>query len=311
MRILVVGAGALGGYFGGRLLQAGRDVTFLVRPNRAAQIARDKLRIFGSQGDFMVAARTVVAAEVREPFDLILIAVKSYSLDEATEHLAGAVSPNSAIIPVVNGMRHIDHLVARFGATRVMGGMAQISATLGPDGRVLLLFPHSELVFGELAGGISERTSKICAELGGAGFEVRASDIIQQDMWEKWMVVSTTAGITCLMRASIGEIISAQGGQDAILQLFKENCAVGTAAGFAPRPKYIEEEMTYLTQVGSPLKASMLRDIERSRRTEGRHILGDMLARARTLGVQTPILVLANAHVGAYEAARDRLATQS
>jgi 2-dehydropantoate 2-reductase len=121
-------------------------------------------------------------------------------------------------------------------------------------------------------------------------------------MWEKWMIVSTTAGITCLMRASIGDIISAQGGNDAILRLFKESCAVGTAAGFAPRSNFIEEEMTYLTQVGSPLKASMLRDIERSRRTEGERILGDMLARARALGVATPILELALSHVGAYEA---------
>jgi 2-dehydropantoate 2-reductase len=189
MRILIVGAGALGGYFGGRLLHAGRDVTFLVRPNRAEQIARDGLRISGSRGDFAVAAPIILVTDLRKPFDVIIIAVKSYSLDEATEHLAGAVGPNSAIIPVVNGMRHIDQLVARFGATRVMGGMAQISATLDPEGRVLLLFPVSELVLGELAGGASERTSMISAELGGAGFDVRASEVIRQDMWEKCELV--------------------------------------------------------------------------------------------------------------------------
>ncbi len=308
MRILAVGAGALGGYFGGRLLLAKRDVTFLVRPNRAAQIARDGLRITGSHGDFSVAAPTILTKDLREPFDLILVAVKAYSLVETIEQIAPAVGPKSVIIPVVNGMRHVDQLVGRFGATRVLGGMAQISATLDAEGRVVLLFPVAQLVFGELAGSVSERATAIAAELGGAGFEARVSEVIRQDMWEKWMIVSTVAGITCLMRASIGDIIAADGGQSAILRLFAENCAVGTAAGFGPRPRYIEDEMSYLTQAGSPLKASMLRDIERGARTEGDHMLGDMLKRAQALGVATPILELARTHVSAYEAGRARIA---
>src|SRR5262245_2222221 len=127
-----------------------------------------------------------------------------------------------------------------------------------------------------------------------------------QDMWEKWMYISTTAGITCLMRASIGDIIAAQGGQSAILRLFAENCAVGAAAGFRPRQKFIDEDTPYLTQARSPLKASMLRDIERGGPTEGDHILGDLLARAKGLGVPTPILELAYSHVSAYEASRAR-----
>jgi 2-dehydropantoate 2-reductase len=301
MRILVVGAGALGSYFGACLVHAGRDVTFLVRPKRAEQIARDGLRVTGKCGDFAIPAKIVAAAELNETFDLILLAIKAYSFDEAVEQFAAGVGPNTAIIPILNGMRHIDRLVARFGVARVFGGMAQISATLDANGRVALLFPIAELVFGELTGGLSERIKTLSGVLGDAGFTARVSDIIVQDMWEKWLIVGTTAGITCLMRASIGDIIAAPGGQRAILRLFEENCAVGTAAGFPPRQRFIDEETPYLTQVGSPLKASMLRDIERGGPTEGDHILGDLLLRARGLAVPTPVLELAHCHVSAYE----------
>jgi 2-dehydropantoate 2-reductase len=306
MRILVVGAGALGGYFGGCLLKAGRDVTFLVRPERASQLARDGLRVVSPHGDFGLPVRTVVADSLDEPFDLILLAVKSYSLDAVMEQFAPAVGPATAILPVLNGMAHIDSLCRRFAADRVLGGMAQISATLDADGRVALLFAHAELVFGELGGGVSERTSAILAELSVAGFQARVSDAIEQDMWEKWMIVGTVAGITCLMRASIGDIIASPGGQGAILRLFAEAGAVGAAAGFAPRPKFTAEETVWLTEVGSPLKASMLRGIERGAPTEGDHMLGEMVARARTFGVETPLLDLARCHVAAYDAARAR-----
>ena len=185
MRILVVGAGALGGYFGGCLLRAGRNVTFMVRAERAAQMAREGLRVIGKRGDFAVAAPTVLAAELHETFDLIVVAVKAYSFDEVVEQFAPAVGPSSSIVPILNGIRHIERLVARFGADRVLGGMAQISATLDAEGRVVVLFPIAELVFGELGGGVSERTTTLSGELGDAGFTARLSDVVMQDMWGK------------------------------------------------------------------------------------------------------------------------------
>jgi 2-dehydropantoate 2-reductase len=285
-------------------VHAGRDVTFLVRPKRAEQLARDGLRVTGKRGDLAVPAKIVVAAELHETFDLVILAIKAYSFDEAVDQFAAGVGSNTTIIPILNGMRHIDRLVARFGVARVFGGMALISATLDTDGRVALLYSIAELVFGELPGGLSERTTALSGELGDAGFTARVSDNIMQDMWEKWMDIGTIAGITCLMRASIGDIIAAPDGQRAILRLFEETCAVGTAAGFPPRQRFIDEEMPYLTDVGSPLKASMLRDIERGGPTEGNHILGDLLLRARGLAIPTPALELAHCHVSAYEVSR-------
>jgi 2-dehydropantoate 2-reductase len=308
MRILVIGAGALGGYYGGCLIRAGRDVTFMVRSRRAEQLARDGLHIVSPHGDFAVPATSVLAGAIQAPFDLILVGVKSYSLDEAMEQFAPAVGPDTMILPVLNGIGHLDRLIARFGATSVLGGMANISVAIDPDNRVVHLIPLNNLVYGEIAGGISPRVNALHAVMDRAGFNARASDTVMQDMWEKFAQLGVGAGITCLMRTSIGDIMAAPGGRDAILQLFDECCAVASAAGFKPRDAFVQASLALTTAAGSPLKWSMLRDIERGSTTEGEHILGDMVARARALGVKTPILDLARAHVAAYEIARARTA---
>jgi 2-dehydropantoate 2-reductase len=304
MRILVIGAGALGGYFGACLVRAGRNVTFMVRPARAAQLERNGLRVSSPHGDFAVPAATIAADDIRAPFDLILVGVKSYSLDEAMDQFAPAVGAVTAILPVLNGMGHIDRLTARFSADRVLGGMANISAGLDPEGRVTHFHPIHDLVFGEVAGGSTERVRALAAAIGVAGIDARASDAVMHDMWEKFVQLGLGAGITCLMRASIGDILAAPGGREAMFSLFDECCAVANAAGFPPRPAFVEFDHKLITTVGSPLKWSMLRDIERGSTTEGEHILGDMVARARKLGVTTPILDLARTHVAAYEIAR-------
>ena len=186
--------------------------------------------------------------------------------------------------------------------------MANISAGIDAEGRVVQFFPNHDLVFGEIPGGSSNRTRAIEECFSGAGFNGRASDVVMLDMWEKFVQLGLGAGITCLMRASIGDILAAPGGREAMFQIFGECCAVATASGFTPRPAFIEFDTTLITTVGSPLKWSMLRDIERGSTTEGEHILGDLVARARALGVETPILNLARTHVAAYEIGRARAA---
>ena len=307
MRVLVVGAGALGGYFGGRLVEAGRDVTFLVRRQRAEQIARLGLRIDSLHGNADLRPRTVQAGDLGHPYDLILLAVKAYSLDAATHDIAPAVGAETAILPVLNGMRHLDLLAARFGPGRVLGGLAQIPATLGPEGQIVhRMAPDHQLIFGEVSGGISDRVGAILSVFDGAKFLPRASDQIVWEMWEKWVMLATLAGITCLMRGTIGDILASPGGRDAILSLFGECRAVAEAAGHAPRPAFVEAATGTLTKEGSPLTASMLRDIERRAPAEGEHVLGDMVERAETLGVDTPVLRLARCHTGTYEERRRR-----
>jgi 2-dehydropantoate 2-reductase len=308
MRILVIGAGALGGYFGACLVRAGRDVTFMVRPHRAAQLARAGLQVTSPHGDFAVHVKTTLPDGIREPFDLILLGVKSYSLDETMNQFAPAVGPDTAILPVLNGMGHIDRLTAKFGARHVLGGVANISAGLDAEGRVAHFIPLHDLIFGEVAGGTTERIHAVEATIGNAGFDARPSDAIMHNMWEKFAQLGLGAGITCLMRASLGDILAAPGGREAMFALYDECRGVATAAGFPPRPATVEFAHKLITTEGSPLKWSMLRDIERGSITEGEHILGDMVARARKLGVATPILDLARTHVAAYEIARSNAA---
>jgi 2-dehydropantoate 2-reductase len=279
MRILVVGAGAIGGYFGGRLLEAGGDVTFLVRPERAARLAETGLVIQSGFGDATLASPpTMLATEVREPFDVVLLSCKAYDLETAIDALAPAVASHTVVVPLLNGLRHLDVLDERLGAGRVLGGQCFISARLDPAGRVLHLSDVHELSFGERSGERTPRVEALAATLAGARFEARASDVILLEMWEKWVFLATLAGITCLMRAAIGDLVAA-GGAALAASLLEECRSVAAAAGWPPRPAFLESALGRLTADGSALTASMLNDVERGGRTEADHILGDLLRR--------------------------------
>ncbi|WP_441236293.1 2-dehydropantoate 2-reductase [Bradyrhizobium sp. 930_D9_N1_4] len=306
MRVLVIGAGALGGYYGACLVRAGADVTFLVRSRRAEQLQRDGLRVVSPHGDFALQPKILLADDLKEPFDVVLVGVKAYSLDEAMSQFAPAVGAGTMIVPILNGLKHIDALTARFGAAHVLGGLANVSAGLDADGRVVQFMANQTIVFGETRGALSDRVLALEKLLRVSGIDVRASDAIMQDMWEKFVQLTTLASITCLMRASIGDILTVPNGEASIFRLFAECCAVATASGYEPRAPFIEFDRKLFTTVNSPLKASMLRDIERGSVTEAEHILGDMANRARALGIDTPLLDLARAHVAAYEVARQR-----
>jgi 2-dehydropantoate 2-reductase len=183
VRILVVGAGALGGYFGGRLLSAGRDVTFLVRSKRAEALAKAGLTVKSKHGDLQLTSPPTIDAErLKEPFDLILLSCKAYDLDEAIEAFAPAMGKSSAIIPLLNGMRHMDVLNARFGQDWVFGGQCLISATLSDRGEILHLSDFHTLSFGEQSGANTERTRAVAEVLAGANFVAQMSDQILQDM---------------------------------------------------------------------------------------------------------------------------------
>jgi len=299
----VVGAGAIGGYFGGRLLEAGRDVTFLVRPRRAAQLAATGLIIKSAAGDATLSRPpTVLAEHLATPFDLILLSCKAYDLAGAIVSFAPAVGPATAILPLLNGMRHIDLLVERFGAERVLGGQCIIAATLDETGAIRHLNQDHELTFGERGGGLSDRTRAIARVMEGARFTARASEQIMQEMWEKWVFLATLAGSTCLMRAAIGDIVQSTGGREFLLGLLAECRAIAEGAGFAQRPAFAERIQATLTATGSTFTASMLRDIERQAPIEADHIIGDLIRRARPSEEALPLLRLAFTHLQAYEA---------
>ena len=305
MRILVIGAGATGGYFGGRLLEAGRDVTFLVRPKRAELLAKKGLVIKSPVGDVAIPKPpTVLAENLKQSFDVIILSCKAYDLDDAMASFAPAVGPDTAIIPFLNGMKHLHVLDKKFGIDRVMGGQCQIAATVGPQGEIIQLTPMHGMSFGERDALKGDRAKRIEATLQGAKFEARANDIIIQEMWEKWVFLATLAGATSLMRAPAGNITGAPGGADFIRELRAEIASVAEAAGHAPRTEFLERTSGMLFAPSSPITASMLRDIRSGARIEADQIIGDLIHRAETNkkgALNVPLLRVVYTHLKAYE----------
>jgi 2-dehydropantoate 2-reductase len=306
MRILVIGAGATGGYFGGRLLQAGRDVTFLVRPKRAELLAKNGLVIKSPAGDVTLKnPPTIVADKITAPFDVIILSCKAYDLEDAMASFAAAVGPDTAIIPFLNGMKHLDVLDAKFGIDRVMGGQCQIASMLDTEGVIHHLAPMQSMSFGERGTPKGDRAKRIEAALQGAMFEARASDVIMQEMYEKWVFLATLAGATSLMRAAAGHITGAPGGADFIRALRAEIASVAEAAGHAPRAEFLTRTEGLLFAPGSPLTASMLRDIRGNARIEADQIIGDLIHRAETnkkSALNVPLLRIVYTHLKVYEA---------
>lgn len=303
MRILIVGAGAIGGYFGARLAEAGRDVTFLVRPRRAEQLVSG-LFVRSPKGDAHIASpKVVIGGAAGQPFDLILLSCKAFDLDGAMESFAPAMGPGSMVLPLLNGLAHIEKLQKRFGSGAVLGGQCQISATLDAEGRVVHLNDWHLLGYGELDGSRSARIEAVSEALAGARIEPQLSTAILQDMWEKWIFIATMAGITCLMRASLGDIETA-GGRNIALGLFEECATIAGKNLHVPSASSVERVRKVLSTPGSILMASMLRDAEGHRKTEHEHLLGDLLARAH--GARVPILETCLVHMRAYEARRLR-----
>ncbi len=310
MRILVLGAGGTGGYFGGRLAQAGVDVTFLVRPARAAQLDSEGLVIRSPLGDasFPVAhvtADALPALAAEQPFDLVILSCKAYDLDSAIEAIAPAVSSRTTVLPILNGLRHYAALDARFGRDAVLGGLCFISATKAADGAVLHLAPAAKLTFGERdTPGSSARVLALAAACVKAGVDHVASDAIGQEQWVKYTFLTTLAAATCLMRADVGTIVATDDGAEIVRGLYAECLAVAEAAGEPILEKAQAVALAATTQEGSALKASMLRDLEAGQQVEAEQIVGDMLVRARAAGQAAPLLAVAYAHLQAYQRQR-------
>ena len=301
MRILVVGAGSTGGYFGGRLAQAGRDVTFLVRPARAAALRDKGLRIVSPYGDVTLAPKLVTADAIKAPFDAVLLTVKAFSLAPALDDMAAAVGPETMILPVLNGMRHVDRLVERFGAPAVAGCVCKVATIVDGEGRIVQLSRLQDLAYGEMDGSRSARMARLDAAMQGAGFNARLSDDIQADMWEKWDMLAAFGAITCLMRGNVGEVNSAPGGTEFVTRIVDEIVAVVTAEGHPPRPAFLTEARRSLTDPASGGTSSMFRDLQQGRPVEAEQIIGDMLARGARHKLATPLLAAAYAHLCIYQ----------
>ena len=308
MKLLVLGAGALGGYFGGRLHQAGTDVTFLVRAARAENLKAHGLRIKSPKGDAGLNVKIVSDGSLGKPYDLVLLSCKAYDLDSAMTAIAPAVDEATTVVPVLNGLQHLDALDARFGRERIVGGVARIGATLAADGTVVHASPFAALSCGERDKDRPPRAALVAFAdaLKPAGIDGGLHPDIMQDMWDKWVMLGTLASMTCAMRAPVGDILATADGEALMREIIAECRAVAAAGGHEPSDNALKMVEGIVLARGSMFAASLLHDLERGGKVEADHIVGDLLARARAAGIAAPNLRFAFAHLQAYERRRFR-----
>ena len=305
LRILVLGAGGTGGFFGGRLAQAGADVTFLVREKRKAQLAEKGLRIESPFGNASLAVQAKLQPDIQPDYDIVLLTCKAYDLPAAIESIRPAMSGTAAVLPLLNGLAHVEQLNRLFGRHSVVPGTARIQVTLGADGVVRQLNDWQTLTFGEQDGGTSERVQALKALLDKTGVEAKISPNILRELWLKLVHLSTVAGMTCLMRANLGEIARTAEGSTLLAAFFDLNARIAARAGHAPDEKFVDTYRALFRQRDSMYEASMLRDLEKGGRIEADHILGFMLEKCREAGLPDSLHLAACTHVKAYEERRE------
>ncbi len=227
---------------------------------------------------------------------------KHYDLDTAVAAIRPAMGPASTVLPLLNGLVHLSGLDAAFGAHRVLGGVAYVGAVLQPDGSIRHHNRLSGIAFGERTGGVGERARAIEAAFAGTPVSAPASDNILLDMWEKFVMIGAMAGMNCLFRGTVGEIVVDRRTARALMTLaLAEAHSVAAASGFAPRLEAHERVEAMLTEPGSLNSASMRQDLEAGRRTEAAAIIGDMIRRAAGFALATPLLHAAWCHLQVHE----------
>lgn len=303
MRVLMLGAGAIGGHYGARLIEAGHEVAFLVRPARAAQLAATGLRVHGGDREFAAPVEVITTVAPDAHYDLAVVSCKAWDLDSAIAAISPAMGAQTRVLPLLNGLRQLDALDAAFGAARVLGGVCHVSLTLEADGAIRQFGRLDRLTFGS-RDAAAPVPPPLGAGLRSLGEGVGESGDILAAMWEKFSLIAALAGITCLMRGAIGEIVASGEGADLAQRLYAECRETARCCGHPVSSAAAAETERILTTPGSPLKASMLRDVERHARTEAEHILGDLRARALAHALDTPLLAAALAHLRVYEAQR-------
>ena len=304
MRILVLGAGGIGGYYGARIQAAGGDVTFLVRPARAKQLNKDGLNVISAFGDLHLPAQCLTREELKSPFDVIILSCKAFDLESSIEAIAPAVGDKTVILPLLNGVKHIESLVARFGSRHVLGGVAAISVTLTAEGEIQHLNKMHRFITGARGTPAPEVLAPLAELLAKSGFDFVLSNTIDQALWDKFVFLTSLAGATCTLRASVGQILGTVAGEAFITGLLDECARVAVASGHPVAEAQLAAYRTQLTDKTSGLMASMLRDVEKGGPTEADHILGDMVARAEAKGIAAPQLRLAYSHLQAYDLRR-------
>jgi len=304
MRILMAGAGATGGYFGARLAQAGQDVTFLVRARRYQQLQANGLVLQTPAGTETLQPQLAQASTLTGHYDLIIVTVKSFALDPLMDDIAPAVGPDTLIMPILNGIRHIATLQQRFGDNKVIGGLCKINATLGDKGEVIQMTPLHQLLYGALDGNNDARLQRVDAALRVSQVDTLFSENIMDELWEKWLLLSTLGAVCCLARGNTQQILTSHGGEALLQGIFAEILSVITAEGYQPRPAVTARIYELLNNPSTPMTSSMYRDLTQGFDIEADQVIGDLLLRAKRNGLATPLLNAVDVNLQVYQQQR-------
>jgi 2-dehydropantoate 2-reductase len=302
MRILILGAGAIGGYYGARLIQAGAEVTFLVRPQRAASLAARGLRIRSGLGDFNAPVRTVQRESLAPAYDLVVLSCKAYDLAAAIEDLHAALGETTGILPFLNGLAVYDQLDAHFGRDRVLGGVAYIATMLDTEGAILHLGAHDTIQVGARTDATRTLASDFHALIAQSPGIRTLSTNITQALWNKWVGLASGALMNCLMRGTVADILATRDGRRLMARAMSECRSVAAAGGCPMAADDVRRLETLLLDARSTWAASIMRDLAQGApRLETDAIVGDMIIRAARHGLDVPLIRAAFCHLQVYE----------
>ncbi|RPH58211.1 MAG: 2-dehydropantoate 2-reductase [Burkholderiales bacterium] len=289
MRIAVVGAGGVGGGFGAALAKAGADVSFIARGAHLAAMKREGLKVVSPRGDtHLLPTRATDDPADIGPVDFVLFCVKLWDVESAGERIKPLIGPGTAVLPLQNGIDAHERLIPILGVRAVMCGVAQISASITAPGTITQVGTFMRMVFGELDGRRSQRAEDFLALCQKAGFDAALSEQILTDLWMKFILLASNAGMMALARQPIGAPRDDPDMQPIFRAAYREAIDVGRARGVA-LPADALERIVELTRHFPPdMKASMALDLDRGNRLELPWLSGKVAELGRQLGVPTP-----------------------
>ncbi len=289
MKILILGIGGIGGFFGSYLQKSGVDVTFLVRPKRKDFLLKNGLKVISSIGNLKLIPNLVLAKELTPIYDIIIVSCKAYDLDQAIIDLK-LTKGKGIIIPFLNGMTHLKKLDEEFGCENVMGGVAHISSTINENGTIEHFSHFKKLTFGNRLQNQNHLLEPFLDVCEKTKFDAVLSKNITLDLWKKWIFISTVAGATTLFSSTLGEISNHEVGKKTLIDLYEECRSIAKLNGFTIEDDEVNNVLNNITAEGSLIKASMQRDVEKNAFTEHEEIFGHLISKAQNYNFYSPIL---------------------
>ena len=302
MKILVVGAGAVGVLLGSQLQQQGVSLSYLVRPKRAEELSQRPLEVCLPESVISLSPHCLTQPELSSApaFDLIILTNKAYGLPQVIDDIAPAVGEHTLILPLLNGLRHLDRLDDAFGAGKVLGGIAKTVATLKTPWQVNVASGYNSITVAAREASQQAAVSEIVQLFQQSGLTVEQTDDIMGQMWDKFCRMAGLGAVNCLLQGNVGEYMKSDRGGEIALQIFDECCQVAAASGHPLAEDSVQGFQRILTNPKSSFNSSMYRDMRNGLPIEGDHLVGDMVARGKDVGVATPMLEIAEAVLQVY-----------